>query len=286
MLLLFYPQHSEAATECCLNHNGNYACNSQTGQLYCGDGSISTICSCQNVSQPTLTPTPTLIPTPTPTLQYCAANATYNANSGQCVCNSGYLVSDNTCISDSEYCWNQYGGNSAFDSTNTSCKCNQGYIWNSNNTSCISYNTYCQNSYGSDSFFNNSNNSCSCDPGYAIQNNQCQLITTQTPTESVNTSMPIVSKMPVLPTVVKDFPIVTLKPIKKTISNKIKPSNLTSLHLKKYIPVATSNKSGLNQLFINIWNFIKSIFVRPSINTNNQAILKNSGIYKSTYTIP
>jgi len=280
------PQRINAATSCCYGHGGNYACNYQTGQLYCRDGSVSTQCSCQIEATPTPSPTPTPIPSPTQAQQYCAQNASVDTNTNECICNSGYVASNDTCITDTEYCWNQYGGNSVYNSSNQSCACNQGYVWNSNNSSCISFNTYCQNTVGSDSYYNNSNNSCSCDQGYTIENNQCQLITTQTPNVITQSSKPLVPNLPIEPTIAKEFPVATGIPVKKNTANKVKAKNLTALNLKKFTPPAESSKNNISNFFLSIWNFIKNIFVHSAEKSSNQQSLQNYGINTSNYTLP
>lgn len=280
------PQTTYAASQCCYGHGGNYACNNQIGQLYCRDGSVSTMCSCQTEPTSTPTPTPTPIISPTQVQQYCAQNASVNSSSNECVCNSGYVASNNSCITVTQYCWNQYGGNSSFDASNQSCTCNQGYIYNNNNSSCISYNTYCQNSLGSDSYYNNSNNSCSCDQGYTVQNNQCQVMTTQTPNQIPQSSIPIVPNVPIVPTIAKEYPVTTSVPVKKNITKKIKAKDLTPLNLKKYSPAGVSSKNNFSNIFINIWNFIKSIFIHPPATSSYQPHLQNYGINTSKYSLP
>lgn len=285
ILFFLYGKPANASTNCCFGHDGNYACNEQTGQLYCRDGSVSSVCSCQIPSQPTATPTPTAISSPIQTLEDCPVNSSYDTNAQQCVCNSGYVVSNNTCISDSNYCWDQYGGNSSYDSSNQSCTCSQGYIWNSTDTSCISLNTYCQNSLGNDSYYNNSSNTCTCDQGFIIQNNQCQSITTQTSSTVNNISQPILTTVPIIPTIAKNFPAASVTPInplptfKPTLDKKSK----SNLNLKNFVTVNNKQQNGIKQLFIAVWNFIRGIFGYKSTNSSNTNASQNSSIYTSKY---
>lgn len=265
VFLYFYPIRAFAQVDCCSADGGNYACNNQTGQLYCRDGKISTTCTCQ--IPPTATPIPTATPVPSLIQPECPVNSSFDVTSQECTCNSGYVVSNNTCVSDSDYCWDQYGGNSLYDSSNQSCTCSQGYIWNSNNTSCISLNTYCQNSLGNDSYYNNSNNTCTCDQSYTVQNNQCQPATVQTSNSSI-ISQPIVTVMPIVPTIAKNFPITSVTPIKITPTQKPTPDKeaKVNLNLKNFVTVTNKKQNGLKQFFISVWNFIRGVFGFTSTN--------------------
>jgi hypothetical protein len=294
ILLFYYPKQVFAATNCCLGHDGIYACDTQTGQLYCRDGTVSNACSCQAPISPTPTPVPTLIPTQAPQVDSCPDNASINTTSDECVCNSGYVASDDACISNSDYCWNQYGGNSVYDEDSGSCTCSSGYVWNSSDTSCISFTSYCQNNLGSNSYYNNSNNTCSCDEGFEIQNNQCVVVTVQQPTTLENTSQPLVTSMPVLPTTAKtiESPTSTLKksPVanKSTIKKNPLNKNPYKLHLKlsNFVTIPTSSQDNIQHFFQSIWNFIQGIFGSNSSSSDTLPSSKSTPINTSKYQLP
>lgn len=289
VLLFYYPKQIFAVSNCCYGHDGIYACNTQTGQLYCRDGTISNVCSCQTAS-PTPTPVPTAVPTQTEQEVSCPANAALNTTSQECACNSGYVVSGGECISNSDYCWNQYGGNSDYDADTGSCTCSAGYVWNSSDTSCISVTTYCQNSLGSNSYYNNSNNTCSCDQGFAIQNNECVVVTMQQPTILINTSQPLVTTMPVLPKIEKTIisPTVPTKKKNEVQKKKVNKNTLNKnpykLHLKlsNFVTIPDKSQNGLQQIFQKLWNFIQGIFGVKSSASRTQS----SQIDTSKYRLP
>jgi len=63
----------------------------------------------------------------------CPQNSTIVVN--QCICNAGYVVSGDTCITHTQNCQNQHGINSYGDKN--LCYCNTGYEWNSSKTNCV-----------------------------------------------------------------------------------------------------------------------------------------------------
>jgi len=92
----------------------------------------------------------------------CSANSTYI--NGQCLCNEGYLMRNNKCITYTQGCQLTYGPNSYGDKQY--CYCSTGYEWNTSKTDCIK-NAVCPlNS-------SNINNVCVCNEGYLMRNNTC-----------------------------------------------------------------------------------------------------------------
>ena len=103
--------------------------------------------------------------------QSCTANSTYNG-SGQCVCNSGYFLNGNTCITASVMCSNYYGTNSTPTGQinaqgGPTCGCVSGYQWNSSNTQCVAATPTCT----ANSTYNGS--ICTCNSGYFSSGGAC-----------------------------------------------------------------------------------------------------------------
>lgn len=296
IILLFYtPKHIDAAGNCCYGHEGVYGCNTQTGQLYCSDGTVSNYCSCGNSNSiPSATPVPTVVPTQSEQQVSCPVNATFNSDTQACVCSSGYVASNGECITISDYCWNEYGGNSQYDANTESCTCSTGYVWNSSNTSCISLTTYCQNSLGSNAYYNNSNNTCSCDQGFTIQNNHCVLEVIQQPTVTDDTSQPIITTLPVLPTIAMAISSPSAKPGKKvpssktTVSKKNINKNPYKLHLKlsNFVTIPDGSNNVIQHFFQSIWSYIQNIFGGKNSNGGTSNASSNTQINTSKYQLP
>ena len=91
----------------------------------------------------------------------CPENSTKIGNN--CLCNTGYLMKDNVCITYTQSCQLKYGANSYGDKDY--CYCNTGYGWNQNKTACIQI--ICP--------LNSAliNNQCFCNDGYVLKNNKC-----------------------------------------------------------------------------------------------------------------
>lgn len=81
-----------------------------------------------------------------------------------CICNEGYVASDNSCITYTQSCQNKYGINSYGDKDY--CYCNVGYEWNSTKTTCIQSVICPLNS-------TKINNICICNEDYIMRNNIC-----------------------------------------------------------------------------------------------------------------
>jgi hypothetical protein len=207
-------------------------------------------------------PSPTDIPAPSPTPPVCPAYSSYDAQPDECTCNSGYTVENNECVTDAQYCWGQFGGNSYFNTGNNSCECSQGYYWNSTTTGCISLNQLCINKLGNSSYYNTGNSSCYCYQGYSIQNGQCELAPTQKLSVSQPQNESVVSGVPVtIPTIglVHLAPALTNNlPIRKRAASL--PLRKSIPGLKGYAPVKSSDENVLSQIFASIWNFILHIF--------------------------
>lgn len=68
---------------------------------------------------------------------YCLAyqNGRYNESDRKCECASGYVMSNNVCVTYSDNCKSVYGDNVYGDANY--CYCDTGYEWNDNKTACI-----------------------------------------------------------------------------------------------------------------------------------------------------
>lgn len=216
-----FPPTVMADDTCCVGHGGDYACNYATSQLYCQDGSVSTACTCQAAP----TPTPTAMPTQIPVSQapQCPVNASFSNSSNACTCNTGYVVSNNSCVTYGAFCSGQYGNNSYYNSASNACACSGGYTWNTVGSACVTMDTLCNEKIGSKSYYNSSNDSCYCYDGYSIQNGQCQVMPTPVPPDTIapTTGVPVVPPTPiVIPTlaaviVPTHAPTPTKAPVKK-----------------------------------------------------------------------
>ena len=259
LFILFFllPEVSSADQSCCSTQGGEFYCDYSTSKLYCKDGTVSTDCTCRPADTPTPTLAPTFTPAPTPTPQACPDFSSYDNSSGVCKCNTGYVVNNNTCISYTEYCWTEYGGNAIYDTDKNSCSCSQGYTWNNEGTSCISMNDLCHNKIGGQSYFNGDSNTCNCYDGYAIQNDQCKLIPTQMLSNPQSTSETVITNTPIPSPTAAVIKIPSTSPTKMVIKS-VKPTPLKkkNTQVKKYISVKKTHQSRLAQFFENIWNFI------------------------------
>ena len=86
----------------------------------------------------------------------------YNLLSDKCECNFGYILSNNKCISESEFCENSLGQNSHYIGNNT-CDCDAGFLINNNE--CITEDAFCEIKLGQDSHYIG-NGACECDDGF------------------------------------------------------------------------------------------------------------------------
>jgi hypothetical protein len=244
---LIFPKHIDAQLDCCKDHGGNYGCDFSTSKLYCADGTVSTICTCsKSTPTPTQKPTlkPTTTPTPSPTIPSCPNFSKYDTPSKSCKCVEGYVVNDNACVTNTEFCWIKYGGNAVFDKDKNNCICPSGYVW-SDNTKCITLGQFCQDKLGGKSYYNSDSNSCNCYEGYAIQDNTCQLIPTQA-AKAQQTSISIPTNTPT-PTVIPSpkptkeptnaLPTLALKDLGKdfSVEELIKPQENIFVKLLKGI---------------------------------------------------
>ncbi len=263
-LFFFLPNIAFADLNCCGSQGGNYFCDYTTGKLYCKNGTVSTECTCQAINTPSPTPYPTLTPTPTqtPTPPKCPEFSTYYSSSQTCNCNAGYIANNNECVTNADFCWTKYGGNSVYDAGNNSCGCASGYTWNDNGTNCISFNNLCQNKLGDESYYNADNKTCECYQGYEIQNNKCIVI----PTQVITTLEPTSEEILVTDT---PYPIPTATPVKKlypTPTIYLNPNLIPTINesdvlgVKDYLSVKKENQNGLVQILQGIWNFITHIF--------------------------
>lgn len=68
----------------------------------------------------------------------CPSNSYLSNN--QCVCNTGYIMRNNTCITHTEDCKSEYSNNvygTKNDKGSSDCYCNSGYTWNDGKTACV-----------------------------------------------------------------------------------------------------------------------------------------------------
>ncbi len=75
---------------------------------------------------------------------YCDSGYEINSTKDGCVvkltCGTGYILKNNTCITNTQDCINNYGQNVygvAVANNNSTCYCNIGYQWNIGQTSCV-----------------------------------------------------------------------------------------------------------------------------------------------------
>lgn len=253
LTFLSFPKTSFAQLECCSEHGGNYACDFATHKLYCKDGTVSTACSCSQQNTPTPTPGPTNTPTSTPTTPPCPNFSKYDKTSKTCKCISGYVVNDNACISNAEYCWIKHGGNAEYDKDKNSCTCPQGYTFNSDGSKCITLGQLCRNKLGEKSYYNSDTNACVCYQGYSIQNNSCQLV----PTQAVSiqkTSVVIPTDTP------KPTPTLTLTPT-PTKKPQIVTPTFGAKKLGKQFSIEPIKKQPniFVELLQSIWDFVRKL---------------------------
>jgi zinc-ribbon domain len=110
--------------------------------------------------------------------QVCSAypnetwDGTYNS-SGQynCVCDSGYSVYNNECVSGYTYCTDTEGYGTNYDPDTNSCTCDAGYMYS--NGQCEEGNLYCSDRYGVGAEYDYSTDGCECEYGYESDGNEC-----------------------------------------------------------------------------------------------------------------
>ena len=107
----------------------------------------------------------------------CAHSTNTN---GKCVCDSGFVMGQNGCVSYDQSCKTSYGSHSVWLGTmnaqnGLNCGCGNGYDWSSEKNSCVSkstlYTAICKRDYGSRSIWNgvindNGGPTCDCETGY------------------------------------------------------------------------------------------------------------------------
>ena len=93
-------------------------------------------------------------------------NSRYNILNDSCECSYGYIFEGSKCISGNQYCWNKYGYNSSYNSLSKSCECSYGYVFNKARTQCISQDDWCQDEFGYGSEYDSLEDNCVCSDGY------------------------------------------------------------------------------------------------------------------------
>jgi len=259
---LLIPSHVYASDTCCLGQGGDNYCDFSTNRLYCKNGQVSNQCTCQAAITPTPTAIPTAIPVISPTYPSCPAYSSFSQSNNACTCNSGYIVSQNSCVTYAQYCQAQYGNNALYDSGSNACGCSSGYTWNANATECVTMDDFCNEKLGNQSYYNSTDNQCYCYSGYTIQNSQCQLIPAQSITNGPNTSIPIAIDTPVaIPTlagVIIPTHSPTKAPDKKSNVNSDLNKKVPGLH--GYIAVKKKPEGFFQNIFSTILNIIIKAF--------------------------
>jgi hypothetical protein len=234
---------------CCVGQGGDNYCDTATSQLYCMNGQVSTQCTCH--ASPTATPTPVPTEIPTVSAPTCPINASFSQSESACTCNSGFVVSNNSCVTYGAFCQGTYGNNSLYDSGSNSCSCVSGYTWNTTGTSCVTMDALCNEKIGSNSYYNSSDNQCYCYQGYAIQNGQCQLMPTPvppaiaSPTTGVPAVVPTSVPIPTLAAFTKPVRVLitpTRTPVKKVLASYDYHKKVPGLN--GYIAVKKKKPSG------------------------------------------
>jgi hypothetical protein len=121
-------------------------------------------------------------------------HSSYDSQSGNCVCDSGYLqtrVGDDLreCVKGDTYCSDTYGKFSAFDKKTNGCSCVESELRSStlgSGFTCMS----CTQIYGANSWFNSRTNSCECQAGYQLSpdGNRCMLTPTRDESDRIGSA--------------------------------------------------------------------------------------------------
>lgn len=136
------------------------------GVRHCHGGGFSTPSVTPTYTTPTFT-IPTYDTTPS-----CPLNAYYDYSGDSCVCNYGYTVSNNKCISLDQHCRDKYGFSASYNSLDDSCECSYGYIMAKDifgDTKCTDGDRVCRDDHGIFAEYNSSENACECSSGYVFE---------------------------------------------------------------------------------------------------------------------
>ncbi len=159
---------TEATSGACSWHGGvNCSAGADwDGSVICNDGwrdssvSYYSMVECIGHSNP---------PFYTPSIPNCPLNSYYDSLSDSCKCYTGYVVSENKCVSADQLCRDQYGVMAKYNSLYNKCECFVGYVFGKDaigRTQCISKDDWCQNEYGYNSRYNILIDKCECNSGY------------------------------------------------------------------------------------------------------------------------
>jgi len=139
------------------DENGKINCNCISGYFWNGNKCITYTQSCQNNYGPNSYGDKEYC--------YCSADYEFNPEKTACIksiiCNDGYIMKNNTCITYTEDCIQSFGNNvygTKGTNNNSFCSCNSGYEW-STRTTCIKTVICLSNSI-------KVNNVCVCNNGY------------------------------------------------------------------------------------------------------------------------
>ena len=116
--------HARGQQGCCSHHGGIAYCDYGAGFYRCVDGALSPSCECGLQSY---SPPPSqgyFVPTPT-----CPTGSSYNPNTRNCECITGYVLSSGTCIPGYQYCTNKFGLGAQYNALKGSCECMTGYVF-------------------------------------------------------------------------------------------------------------------------------------------------------------
>jgi hypothetical protein len=158
----------------------------------------------------------------------CGANSHYNSIDGKCYCDIGYdSPGGNKCMTYAQTCQASLGTNSYADTTTGACHCNDGYQFNTSGTGCTAIQA-----------------TATITPKPTNQEITPPVITQQTINQ--NSNPPPVKK------------IIT----EKTVQSTANVQNVLEQEPTKIVAQTQSQTKSKtsNNIFSNMWNFIKNIF--------------------------
>jgi hypothetical protein len=88
-----------------------------------------------------------------------------------CVCDSGYSMYNNECVSDYSYCMDIDGYGATYNPGTRSCTCDAGYIYSGGQ--CVSGYTACEDYGGFADTYNSATGQCQCEAGYYWSGSSC-----------------------------------------------------------------------------------------------------------------
>lgn len=158
-------------------------------------------------------------------------NSRYNTLSDSCECSYGYVFEGNKCVSGDQYCSNRYGYSSSYDSLSENCKCRSGYVFNKSGNKCISEDDWCQEQFGYSSEYDSLEDNCVCSDGYRFDGDECVLDTSDYRPAPLNIKSSPTPKLTPYPT-----PKSTPKPSITTDKTQFENPSPTTEPTKQYNP--------------------------------------------------